>query len=378
MSDRVLARQAGRFVWLELDYDKPVNQDFLVRHGVSYTPSLYVLDPATEEARATHVGGMTVPELDRFLDGAATAKSARESKSAAASLARGDDLFGRGRFAEAPSAYREALRLAPPDWPERARAVAALAWALWVGGQSQACVELVAAEAPALARGPEFVRVALAGLGSANAGGGEPWARGARTRLEQLAAEAVELPGVLRDHRFQLLQNLTASARARDDAATAARWSRRWLDEIDAITPGNDDERSGLDIARVDAAGDAEGFARVIPALQASERAMPGNYNASLRLAQVQIEAGRFDEAIAACDRGLAHVTGPLGRSWLLRTRAEALTAKGDMPHARDALVHALASAREIGNRSSRESNVRRIEQAIVRLDRAAGKQRAP
>ncbi len=369
MSDAALARQAGRFVWLELDYDKPVNQSFLDRHGVAYTPSLYVLDPATERARATHVGGMTVSELNRFLDGAALGGTASEGGSPAASLARGDDFFGRGRFTEASAAYREALRLAPPDWPERTHAVAALAWSLWVGGDDQACVELVAAEAPAMPRQAEFARAVLAGLGSANAGGDAPWAQAGRKSLVPLAEEAVELPGVLRDHHFQLLQQLMASARARGDADVASRWSHRWLDEIDAITPRDDDERAALDIARVDAACDAQGYARVLPALAASERAMPRNYNASLRVAQVAIEVKRFDDAVAACDRGLEHVTGPVGRCWLFRTKGEALVAKGDLPHAHDAYAQALAAARAISNPSSRDRNVKKVERTIAELN---------
>lgn len=368
MSDADLARQAGRFVWLELDYDKPVNQNFLGRHGVAYTPSLYVLDPATERALATHVGGMTVPELNRFLDGAARGGTMAMGGSATASLTRGDDMFGRGRYTEASTAYREALSLAPPNWPERAHVVAALAWSLWVGGDDQPCAEVVIAEAPAMPRGAEFARAVLAGLGSANAGGDAPWAQAGRKSLVPLAEEAVELNGVLRDHHFQLFQQLIASAQARGDSTVASRWSHQWLDEVEAITPKDDDERSALDIARVDAACDAKGYARVIPALAASEQAMPRNYNASLRLAQVEIEVKRFDDAVAACDRGLAHVTGPLGRCWLFRTKGEALVVKGDVTRARDAYAQALAAARAIGNKTSRDSNVKRIERTIEQI----------
>ena len=38
LSDPSLARQAGRFVWLELNYDDEGNQPFLARHGVQETP----------------------------------------------------------------------------------------------------------------------------------------------------------------------------------------------------------------------------------------------------------------------------------------------------------------------------------------------------
>ncbi len=53
LADAALARYAGRFVWLKLDFDRPENGAFIERHGTSYTPSFYVLDSAGERATAT-------------------------------------------------------------------------------------------------------------------------------------------------------------------------------------------------------------------------------------------------------------------------------------------------------------------------------------
>jgi uncharacterized membrane-anchored protein len=101
---------------------------------------------------------------------------------------------------------------------------------------------------------------------------------------------------------------------------------------------------------------------------------MPSNYNASLRLAQTAYEAKHYDESVAACERGLARVTGPLGRSWLLTTKANALDDKGDQAGARAALVQALDAAQEIGNVSLRESNVRKISRALDAYDQRTGR----
>jgi tetratricopeptide (TPR) repeat protein len=238
-------------------------------------------------------------------------------------------------------------------------------------GQSQACAETVTAEAPGLPRDPTFASVVLSGLSCANQAGAAPWAEAARKALEPLAAEAAALPTALRDDRFQLYQQLMHAAQHRGDGAALARWGERWLDEIEATVPASDDERTALDIARVDAVQLLETPARALPALSASERAMPGNYNASLRLAQIATAARRYDDALAACERGLAHVTGPLGRSWLLQTEAEALLGKGDAAAARRALEEALHSARAIGTRRNRDSNVERITRAIAAVDHA-------
>jgi hypothetical protein len=56
LADASLARYAGRFVWLTLDFDKPENPAFVVSRGVPYTPAFYVFDPRDERAIATQLG----------------------------------------------------------------------------------------------------------------------------------------------------------------------------------------------------------------------------------------------------------------------------------------------------------------------------------
>ena len=315
LADASLTRYAGRFVWLELDFDKPANQDFIRSHGVVYTPTLFIVDPRNGRATATNMGGLTLLELQKFLD-------------------RGEnDAIGERAFnLVAAKRYEEAARLA-------------------------------ATEAPRMRRDEAFARVVLAGIEAVNGG-----ATTQRPIIEPLAVEALNVPGVLRDHRFQLYQELMVTASSRGDKGGMQRYGDRWLAEIDAAKPKSDDERSALDIARVDAAGILEQPERVIPALVASEHAMPDNYNASLRLAQMLLAAKRYDEAIAACDRGLSHVTGPLGRSWLLRTKADAFAGKRDGANARAALRDALAAARQIGVPSLRDRNVAFLTKRVREL----------
>jgi tetratricopeptide (TPR) repeat protein len=361
LTDARLARYAGRFVWLSLNFDRPDNQPFLARHGVAYTPAFFVLDPSDERATATQLGGMTLSELTGFLERGERGVRTKASTPADAALARGDELLARGQYADAASAYGEALRLGDKGWAERERAVGSFTWAAMSSNQTQVCAETAAAEAPHMARGQIFGRVVLAGLACVNQEQSSPWAGAARKTLEPLAAEAIALPTILRDHRFQLYQQLMYAAGQRGDKATVKRWGEQWLKELDATRPAGDDERSALDIARVDAASLLGEPQRVLPALAESERLMPDNYNASLRLAQMETEAGGYDEAIAACDRGLKHVNGPLGRTWLLQTKADALTRKGDLAAARIALEQALQAAREIGVKQARDRNVEKI-----------------
>jgi hypothetical protein len=125
-------------------------------------------------------------------------------------------------------------------------------------------------------------------------------------------------------------------------------------------------------LGRPRAASEIDEPQRVLPALVQSERAMPNNYNASLRHAQMATAAGHYDEALAACDRGLAHVTGPVGRTWLLKTKVNALAGKGDQAGARRVLERALVSARAINNKRNGDGNIQRITQVIAEMDKPA------
>src|SRR5215475_8211216 len=101
LSDPTLLRQAGRFVWLELNYDGEGNQAFLARHGVAWTPTILVLDPSDERVTASHMGGMSLSELKGFLEEGKRGFRSAENGKIAAALSRGNAAAGAGRYAEA-------------------------------------------------------------------------------------------------------------------------------------------------------------------------------------------------------------------------------------------------------------------------------------
>src|SRR5262252_6432869 len=103
----------------------------------------------------------------------------------------------------------------------------------------------------------------------------------------------------------------------------------------------------------------------ILPALRASEKAMPNNYVASLRLAQIEVAAKQYDQAIATCHRGLTRTPGAFGKTWLLEIEAEALEKKGLMGEARQLLQEALTSAEQIPSGNSRERVVAAIKKTL-------------
>ena len=223
-----------------------------------------------------------------------------------------------------------------------------------------------------MARQSMFGRVVLEGLNCTDYGDPAPWAAAARGKLEPLAVQAIPLPSTVRDYRFKLYQELMGLAKDRGDSAAMNQWGNRWLRELDATQPADDDERSALDIARVDAASLMENPKRVLPALIASEKAMPQNYNASLRLGQMELAAENYDQAIAACDRGLPNATGPSGQVWLMEVKAEALTQQGQTARAHQVLEEALLVARKIGPEQIRQHNLKKISDALKQTEPSA------
>jgi predicted negative regulator of RcsB-dependent stress response len=359
-----LARYAGQFVWLELSYDEAGNRPFLTKFGAEATPTFLIIDPRDEQVAAMQPGAMSLPELTQFLDRGGSSVLAKTQTPADAALTRGDALLAR-QPAEAAKSYQQALQLASTSWPQRDLTEASLVQALEDSHQWQPCAETASTEAARMKRGVIFARTVVAGLWCLASTDPAAWTEAELGKLKPLAEESLTLSTTVRDHRDAIYRTLMYISIARHDPAGAAKWGDRWLAELDAIQPASDDERSALDIARVEniqAFGDP---ARILPALIASEAAMPNNYIASLRVAQMQSAAKHDDLAIAACDRGLARGPGPNGRAWLLQIKAGALTAQGQNQEARRALEQALQAAQAIPDKKAREMNVQKISNSL-------------
>lgn len=361
-----LSRYAGQFVWLEMNFDKPENQEFFSRFEASGTPTFYVISPAGK-VLADVPGAMSEAELTAFLDrGVSLAKN--QQSPADLALERADALLST-KSPEAVAAYQDVLRSAAPDWPRREAAQYSLVTALQVLEQNQQCAETAAREAAVMKHDNTFASTVVAGMWClVQSDATAAWRPAAEGKLLPLTKEALASQETVRDERNELYRTLMYLAMSQNDKAQTASLEDKWLAELEAVKPADDEERSAVDIALVEAIsiyGDPE---RVLPALRTSESAMPKNYNASLRLAQMEKAAKHYDAAIAACDRGLSRAPGAVGRSWLLQTKAAALKQEGQSTEARRALEQALAAAQQIPNQQSRDSSVTRIKQALTAL----------
>ena len=103
----------------------------------------------------------------------------------------------------------------------------------------------------------------------------------------------------------------------------------------------------------------------MIPALEASERDIPGDYNPPARLAVLLREAGRLDEALAASDRALSKAYGPR-KLLLFDARATILEKKGDPEGAKAVLRQALEYAQTLPEAQRPKGMIGRIEKRLA------------
>src|SRR5436309_407763 len=67
-TDKSLASEAGRFVWLEIDTEKSRNAPFRKQFPIEALPTFLIVDPAEQNVALRWVGGATASQLRRLLD----------------------------------------------------------------------------------------------------------------------------------------------------------------------------------------------------------------------------------------------------------------------------------------------------------------------
>ena len=381
-TDKALARHAGRFVWLEVDTEKAQNADFRKRFPAKALPSFFVIDPESERIVLRWTGGATVKQLDKILDDgraavASASKPAAPSKddaaAADAAFARAEAFYAEGKNAEAATAYREALKQAPADWPRYGRAVESAMFALSDTEEYEAAALLAREAFPRLSRTASAANVAASGLDCALSLPKEHPQRAELVGLFEASAQTVvsdpKIP-VAADDRSGVFAVLVAAREdAKDDVGTkdtARRWATFLEGEAErARTP---EARTVFDSHRLSAylkLGEPE---RAIPMLEASERDLPGDYNPPARLALAYKAMKEWDKALAASTRALDHVYGPR-KITVLNARADIHVGRGDTAAARQTLQDALAFAQSLPDGQRSENGIKSLEKKLAALD---------
>jgi tetratricopeptide (TPR) repeat protein len=350
LNDPALTKYAGRFAWLSINAEDARNADIVGRLEVDAYPTFLILDGDSGKAALRWSGTLTVAEFERFLADGERAVSPAGGSPADAALARADRLNGEKKSAEAAAAYAEALRIAPPGWSGRDRAVESLLAAQQKAGQLEACVTAARREVGGLDRGPAFAAAAATGLGCAtDAPKDAPWRAAAIPELQKWVEESLDLQGLLADDRSSAYGALVDLADERGDAAARKAMAERWMSFLDAAgrSAPSVEQRAALDSHRVSAALALGDPGRAVPALLASQHDLPGDYNPPARLAVLYREMGKNDEALAASQRALDLAYGPR-KLRIFDTRADIYVKMGDKAAAKRTLEDAVRFARTL------------------------------
>ncbi len=366
-TDKALGRQAGRFVWLSVNTEKRENAPVLAKYPVKVWPSFYVIDPATEKIVFRWVGGATTPQMQRILDDGAKAAGAGPARATA--LADADRLFADGKYAEAATAYKAALGSLRPDAPSYPRTVESLLFALSTTKQSAECAALARDTFGKVRQTPSAANVAGYGLDCAlSLKDDDPKKAGLVEALAADARSVVEGPkkGLAADDVSALYGSLADERDAAKDEAGRKKVLEAWVTYLEdeaakAKTPA---ERSVFDAHLTSACLALGQPERVVPALLASERDFPEDYNPPQRLALAYGAMKRYDEALAASDRAMALAYGPR-KLVVYRTRVDLLTKKGDTAAARKTLQEMLAYAEGLPAEQRSEKTIAAIRKQL-------------
>jgi len=364
-TDKALSKHAGQFVWLSIDTEKTQNAEFLKKYPIRAWPSLYVIDPRKEAILIRWVGAADVPRLEKlFAEG--RRDYGGEAGAKGAELARADQLYGEGKYAESVPAYRAALKEIPEGDPRWTRASESLLFALSATRQDADCTALALAGYPKLRGTIAGADFAASGLDCALRL--PPTASGRAesvSRLEAAGKESLADPKIplAADDRSAVYGSLFDAREDAKDAAGAAAVAKAWVADLDAraARATTREQRTAMDPNRLGAYQAAGEIERAIPMLEQSEREFPKDYNPPARLALVYQKLGRWDQALAASDRALALVYGPR-RIVVLLTRAQIYQGKGDAASAKKTLEDALAFARSLPEGQRSEQRIADIQ----------------
>ncbi len=368
LNDPQLGKHADRYVWLELDTEKPSSAAFLEKYPVESWPTLFILEPSSGAVAYRWPGSATKEQLEKLLDDGEKAIAQQRATPLEAKLAQARSTYANRRYREAAEAFAQVLASAPADWPERARAVEELINAHWGAKTLDACAQVATRELPGLPRGPSFgnaTAMALLCALQADAPERKDWLLG----LVPLGRESVTLESILVDDRSSLYELLVDAHRALGDAGAATALAAEWLTFLEkhAQAAKTSKARATFDAHRVAAAIAAGTPRRALAPLLQSEQEFADDYNPPARLALVYLELGQLPDALAATDRALARVYGPR-KLRVLETRARVLLAMRRVDEAKAALNEALQTNEALPEAQRSDRAAARIHAALKAL----------
>jgi tetratricopeptide (TPR) repeat protein len=363
-TDSKLAPVVGKYVWLELDMEKPENAGFRVKFPVQAFPTYFVVDGRNEKPLIRWVGGCSVERLLTLLEEATLAYAGETP----ARLAQADALYGEGKNDEAIAAYQDVLDTADPAAPYYARTVESMLFALSMTGAPERGLALAEQALPLLRNEACAGNIASYGLDFAiSLPEDHPDRPRKMAEMERVALEIANdtsLDLVPDDRSGVYIALLGAREAVGDDKGygmIAAQWAA-FLDGAAAAakTPA---ARAVFDSHRLSAYLELGEPQKAVPFLEQSEHDFPDDYNPPARLAIAYKAMKEWDQGIAAADRALAKqgTAGPR-RLLILQNLAELYEGRGDKEAARRTLSEAVAHGEALPEGARSDSRVKALK----------------
>jgi len=344
MTDPSLAPYVDRFVWLEVDTDRPENAPVLEALPIDVWPTFYVVSAADAGVvvQARHFEAPSIAQLRELLEQGEQAHLASMAKegtldrtSPLGMVQAGDAAVAKGDFGAADTWYGKALAAAPPDWSRGPTTLTKQLRARLKNGDLAGCADLGMTQSPRAAQGMSAQLTTFSEMASQCADSlDEPRARLLRGRLDEALRKVIDAPdsAMSVDDQSDALRVLREMGLKLKDPTGARSDAIRQRDLLDrAVAQAKTaKERMTHNWPRAEVyvyLGEGE---KIIPDLEKSVAELPKEYDPPARLAWVHEQLGHHDKAMEYAQKALALSYGPRKGS-ILRLIAEIQKGKGDV-----------------------------------------------
>lgn len=377
LADASLAALSDRFVWLAIDTDREENAAALAKFSVDAWPTFYVVSSIDEAVQARLQGAVAPSQFREFLlqgerghlDTAA-AGGAIVQKDPLWFVREGDRRAAAKESDAAEKAYAAALAAAPLDWPRRPEILVARIAALADGQRWSDCVDLALEEMDrtgSSASAADFVGWGASCINMLPSD--EPrrlrFLERGSARLQVLADNAkAALSLDDRSETLRMLREILIAAGRDDEARAAAKRQMESLERAIRQAPSPTAAATyNWPLAEVSVF--LGRGAEAIPILEASQDALPNDYDPPYRIAWIALQIGDLEEARAQANRALSLAYGPRQGKVLLLL-AEIHRARGDESGRRETLGKALALYESLPQGQAQPEAVASIRQDLA------------
>lgn len=382
LTDPSLGPYTDRFVWLEVDTDRPENAPVLEALPIDVWPTFYVVSAKEDGGvtiQARQIEAPSIAQLRELLEQGEQAHMASMAKdgqldrtSPLGMLQAGDAAVAGGDDAAAAEWYAKALKAAPADWSRGPTTLAKQMRSMLKNGDLAGCADLGMTQFQRAAQGMTAQLSLFAQMADQCAASlDESRARLLRGRLGEALRKVLDSPesALSADDQSDALRVLREMALELKDTASARNYAVRQRDLLDrAVSQAKTAmERMTHNWPRAEVyvyLGEGE---KIIPDLERSVADLPKEYDPPARLAWVHEQLGHHDQALGLAQQALSRAYGPRKGS-ILRLIAEIHKGKGDLGAEKKARQEVVDYLKTLTGGHHDEERIEDAEQALANV----------